>query len=186
MPSLKTSLSHRERFICLLDNTPAGNADVIICLEGGGLSRAGHAAKLWKEGRAKTIWVTGGLDKPPFSIPARQLEYFLIGAGVTPTAIRCEHESTNTRLQALAMMLRAVVERWKSAILVASDYHQYRAFLTFLKAMQEADYKFRLTSASVRNIWAPDILAEEFNKIEAYQAKGHCASYNDGLEHLCA
>ena len=61
-----------------------------------------------------------------------------------------------------------------------SAFHQLRAFLTFLQA---ADYApIRLWNLPVHS--GMEQLAEELDKIEQYQSKGHCASYARAREYL--
>lgn len=68
--------------------------------------------------------------------------------------------------------------------IVTSAYHQLRAFLTFLKVLQERglDRTVRLRNAPAAS--RMDKLAQELDKIAAYQAKGHVASFEDGLRYL--
>ncbi len=68
--------------------------------------------------------------------------------------------------------------------IVTSAYHLPRAFLTFVRVLQD-----RGLAARVR-LWpapAPSAMAQlagEWAKIAAYQAKGDVASYEDGLRYL--
>ena len=81
---------------------------------------------------------------------------------------------------------------WTRVILVASHYHQYRAFLTFLKARSEAGLDLEILNAPVRDLpwfeatpWGRrlDLLESEFSKIEAYAGMGHIATFQEGIEH---
>jgi uncharacterized SAM-binding protein YcdF (DUF218 family) len=186
-------LTLRERFICVVDNEPLRRADIIILLEGDGLYRVAHAAKLFSDEWAPQIIVSGGLDAPHGgSVTADTVKRHLCAAGVPNSSIILDEKSLNTRDQAVEIMRRAIERRWSSALLVASHYHQYRAYLTFLKAMQETEYELCLINAAVRDLpwyrddgWGPrlDLLNEEFVKIERYQLKGHVASFADALEY---
>jgi CMP-N-acetylneuraminic acid synthetase len=68
--------------------------------------------------------------------------------------------------------------------IVTSAYHQPRAFLTFLQVLKQAG---RERDIRLWNAPAPsrmDKLASEWEKIRTYHARGHVASYDDGLEYL--
>lgn len=67
---------------------------------------------------------------------------------------------------------------------VTHGYHVPRAFLTILKALQEAEreYQVRVWMLGVPghvNKWA-----SELKKIDLYQRMGFCASYTDGLRYI--
>lgn len=66
--------------------------------------------------------------------------------------------------------------------LVTSAYHQLRAFLTTLKVAQERGWTGRLWNAPAPS--SMEKLGQEYEKIARYQAKGDCASYEDGLAYL--
>src|SRR5262249_49763242 len=139
------------------------------------------------------IIVSGGLDTPQGdAVRASTMKRHLCAAGVPDSSILLDDKSLNTRDQAVEIMRWAVERRWRSALLVASHYHQYRAYLTFLKGMQEAEYELCLINAAVRDLpwyrddgWGRrlDLLDEEFDKIERYQLKGHVASFADAPEY---
>lgn len=68
--------------------------------------------------------------------------------------------------------------------IVTSAYHQVRAFLTFLRVLEEQGFArtVRLWNAAAPSRMEP--LAEEWQKIAEYQAIGHVASYEAGIEYL--
>lgn len=72
----------------------------------------------------------------------------------------------------------------ESVILLTSAYHQPRAFLTFLKVLQEAgaDRRVRLWNKPAAS--RLDKLPGEWQKVRAYQAQGHVASLEEGLSYL--
>ncbi len=175
-------LSPRERFISLLDNHPLEHADVIVLLTGGGLARVAPAVAMYTEKFAPRILISGGLNRPPFSLPARVLRDNIRVTGVPDLAIEVEENSMNTREQAVEVVGLAVERGWRSAILVTSHFHHYRAYLTFLKAIQEFNIDLRLSSFAANSDWGPDLLDAEFNKIELYHE--HIASFDDGIKHI--
>jgi uncharacterized SAM-binding protein YcdF (DUF218 family) len=187
-------MSPKEQFVCMLPNDPLEKADAIALLEGDNLDRIPEAARLFKEGFAPLIVITGGFrGDPAHSTPASEMKPEMVSAGVPEKSIVLEESSQNTREQAVEVMKLAQEKAWKKLIIVASHYHQYRAFLTFLKAMREAELDLVLMNAPVRDLpWFKDdtqgkrvdLLAKEFERIAEYQKKGHVASYEDGIEYL--
>jgi hypothetical protein len=78
-------------------------------------------------------------------------------------------------------------------ILVASHYHQYRAFLTFLKVMGDLHMEVVLSNAPARYVpwfvdhgWGTrfDLLDGEFEKIRHYQTLAHIATFEEAIEYL--
>lgn len=69
-------------------------------------------------------------------------------------------------------------------VIVTSAYHMPRAFLTFLRVLadQQLERTVRLWCAPVPSGFKK--LSGEFAKITEYQAKGHCARYDEGLAYL--
>jgi len=68
--------------------------------------------------------------------------------------------------------------------IITSAYHQVRAFLTFLRVIQEQqrDRLVRIWNAPAPSRMEP--MREEWNKISDYQNRGHVATYEDGLTYL--
>ena len=88
------------------------------------------------------------------------------------------------------MMRWSSAHGWSTALLVASHYHQYRAYLTFLQAMQEHALDLCLVNAGARDLpwhrdegWGRriDLLETEFEKIEKYRRLGHVASFEEAV-----
>ncbi len=167
-------------------------SDAIIVLEGDGYSRVESAARLFKEGLAPVILISGGIaDRPPFTIPAPMLAERIFRAGVPRRSVVVEAVSRNTREQSIAVMAYAKEKKWKRIILVASFFHQLRAYLTFLQAMKEARLKIRIFNAPVHGLpWFRktslrkdrlQLLEEEREKISLYRKKGHLASFRHAI-----
>jgi len=89
---------------------------------------------------------------------------------------------TNTREE--AQMCAGAVKRVRDVLLLTSAYHQPRAFLTFLKVLQQHHWAQRVRLWNVPAASRMDKLPAEWQKITAYQTKGHVASLEDGLTHL--
>ena len=86
---------------------------------------------------------------------------------------------------------------WTKIILVASPYHQVRAFLTFLAELKKQGQAERVKiinapadlswyrPASGRGREAVDLLTqEEIPRIEQYQKKGDVAGVEEGIAYL--
>lgn len=182
-------MSEQEILLNLIFNEPLKKADAIILLEGDGYFRLPHAADLYRQKWAAKIVVSGGAaDKGYGSFPAKDLAQSLVKMGIAQKNIISENESFHTREQAVNVMALAKKNKWKKIILVASHYHQLRAFLTFLKATQEAKIKLQIINSPVRglpwfekNKWGKriDLLESEFRKIEEYSK--HMADFSDAI-----
>jgi uncharacterized SAM-binding protein YcdF (DUF218 family) len=192
-----TCTSTREQFCALLSNGQLLAGDVVVVLAGeDGFARADFAAELLRRGGAPIALITGGLDDATKQ-GATKLMGRLLGKGFDPQRIRVDVEARNTREQAVRTVQMAKDEGWKRLLLVASPYHQYRATLTFIHALRQAKLDESIHVLSVPATHAHwfdspdgvsdtrlDLLASEFAKVETYQAKGDCASYEDGIAYL--
>jgi uncharacterized SAM-binding protein YcdF (DUF218 family) len=184
----------REQFMALLNNDRIVIADAIIVLEGDGYNRIDKARDLWKGGWAPLVVISGGSDNPSYgSYPSVRMKQRLQKAGVPAKYILLDEQSQNTKEQAEEVMRLAKEKKWKRLILVASHYHQYRAFLTFLKAMQKSRMKLILMNAPSRGLswfkktpWGRriDLLDSEFERINAYRKKGDVASFADAIVYM--
>lgn len=193
-------VSDRERFCAVLSNGPMLRADAIVVLEGDGVARLATALELFRQHAAPVIVLSGGLDVPPNCLTAESLAGTLYGMGVAPDRVLCESASLNTREQAVHVITMAQAKGWKRLLLVASPYHQYRAYLTFLHALAEvhATESIHLVNVPASNLnwWTGlkgvngversrlELLEDEFEKCDDYQVTGHCASFAAGLAYL--
>lgn len=184
-------MTEREKFIILIANEPLKRADAIIVLEGDGYFRIQQAVDLYKQGWSKRIVISGGIFNSGYgSFP--DLAPRIKKLGVAEENIIVEDKSQNTKEQAENIMKLARGKNWRKIILVASHYHQCRAFLTFLKAMNNAKLKIQIINAPAGNLpwfaknkWGTrfELLESEFEKIELYRKKGHIASYADAIKY---
>lgn len=78
---------------------------------------------------------------------------------------------------------RVIHARIPEFTIVTSAYHQLRAFLTFVKAASDAGWKPRMWNLSAPS--SMERVADEMRRIAEYQAKGHVASFEEGLSY-CA
>jgi uncharacterized SAM-binding protein YcdF (DUF218 family) len=165
-----------------LNGKTLNKADAIVCLEGDGQNRTQKALELFQQGFAPLIIVSGAYDNPPFSIVAVKMADYLFQAGVPKEKIIIEGKSQNTKEQAEEVFKIVKESNLQKIILVASEFHQLRAYLTFLKAMEDADLKIVITNVPAKGEYQ-DLFDEELRKIQEYQKKGHILSFEKALEY---
>lgn len=191
------TLTARETFMALLDHGPLleGDAIVVLCGEDA-QPRLAVAVGLFMGSRSRPrVVFTGGVDDGKRWAGAERMMAAAMGAGIAPDLVMVDTEASNTREQAESVVVMAQKEGWRRVQIVASAYHVYRAFLTFVQALKDAgaDESLQITPAPVSHTpWfgtpagmdmtRADLLAGEFEKIEAYA--GDVASYADGIEYL--
>jgi uncharacterized SAM-binding protein YcdF (DUF218 family) len=184
-------------FAAVVDSAPLLKADAIVVLSGDGEGRLNFACGMLQQGGAQHLVLSGGVDKPPFALTAHDLARKAIDRGVAPDRLCLEAASKNTREQAVNVVAMAAEREWGRLLLVASPFHAWRAFLTFVQALTDAGLRERVhlinAPASQLKWWAvPDgrdmdrlgLLNQELEKIEAYRALGHVASWAEGLAYL--
>jgi len=188
-------LTDREKFIILIDHEPLVKVDAIILLEGDGKSRIKKACELYKNKWAKSIVFSGGIKNLlNGSFPFEMVSDEFKANNVSLENIILEIKSQNTREQAQEIVKMCVSNNWFKVILVATHYHQYRAFLTFLKVLQEVNLerKIQIYNQPENSIsWFKDelwgrrfeLLENEFLKIEKYKEFGHLASFDDAISY---
>jgi uncharacterized SAM-binding protein YcdF (DUF218 family) len=189
-------MNPKEKFISIVANQPTEKADAIVILEGDALNRIPHGAELYKEGWAPLVVLSGGIDNPPHSIPSRRMLPHLVAAGVPEASVVIEEKSQHTWGQVGEIAALAKERGWKKIIIVASHYHQYRAYLTFLKGFTDAglDKSVVLINSPARDLpWfdandpqgrRADLLEGEFERIEKYYPQGNVASFEEGVNYL--
>ncbi|MDP4267480.1 MAG: YdcF family protein [Bacteroidota bacterium] len=186
-------IADREKFIILVDNDYLKESDAIILLEGDGLFRVEKAVELYNKKFSRKIVFSGGIFEPSYgSFPADYIVPELLNKGVNKNDIIIEGNSFHTQGQSVEIINLCIKENWKRIILVASHYHQYRAYLTFLKAMYDANIMIEIINATSQNLhwfeetgWGKrfDLLESEFIKIEKYSKKGHLATFGQAIEY---
>lgn len=186
-------MTDKEKFIALVDNDRLKKSDAIFLLEGDGYNRVFKATELYKNGWAKKIVVTGNFNNPAGgSYPAALMKKKLLQLGIPAGDILIEGKSLNTREQAVEAMELVAEHKWRRILLVASPYHQYRAYLTFLKAMEKKKFRIEIINAPAgglawfgKNPWGRriDLLDSEFKKINFFKKKSHIAVYKYAIEY---
>jgi len=200
-----------RKFIAVLSNGPILPPDAMIVLCGeDALPRLDVAVQRqielrdWVE-RTKTqnyepmIVLSGGKHEPPRWWGAEELKPKTLGMGISPTHLLIEGKSQNTKEQAANCVDLTLAKGWRRLWVVASPYHAYRAFLTFVRALQRCDKDrdiqvMMLPADHVPWFGRPwgmeetepgrrvDLFDEELRKCELYG--DDVASYADGLAYL--
>ena len=127
-----------ERFLVV--SVPMEKADALIVLGGEPLARPLEAARLFHQGVAAKVFITGIGD-------AASNRQVLIEAGVPSEAITVEKKSRTTYSN--ATLLKPLLERSqvRSALIVTSPFHTRRALTTFRKVIP--DVSFGVVQASI-------------------------------------
>ncbi len=186
-------MTPKEEFAILLEKQKIVKGDVIFVLQGDGLYRAPHAASLFKNGFAPIVAIVGNDTRREYgSYPSIEVRDEMLRLGLPKEIIHFEEVGAHTRAEAGRAMELAEEKDWKTILIVTSPHHQYRAFLTFLKAMRDASLDITLVNApanlsmSETTPWGmrTNLLEQEFARIIEYQDKCDVASYEDGIAYL--
>jgi uncharacterized SAM-binding protein YcdF (DUF218 family) len=113
---------------------PLDRADAIIVLSDDNFyaDRATRAADLYRHGMAPIV-VASGRRLRPYAGIAELMEHDLIERGVPKDKIvRISHNAENTREEAQVLAQQALERKWRSVIVVTSNYHTRRARYIFL------------------------------------------------------
>jgi uncharacterized SAM-binding protein YcdF (DUF218 family) len=127
---------------------PAEHADALVVLGDDNFyaDRATHAAQLFREGVAPTVVASGRRLRPNAGI-SELMEHDLVERGVPKEKIvRLSHDSDSTKEEAAAVTKFAEEKRWKSIVVVTSNYHTRRARYIFSRVVP-AGITVRVVSA---------------------------------------
>ena len=191
-------LTDKEKFISILSNSIIKKSDAIILLEGDGIYRVKKACDLYHKGYASNLVFSGNAHNLKYgSYPFNEdVKNEFKKYNIDPNIVIHENKSLYTKQQAQEVIQLALKNKWNKLILVASNFHQYRAFLTFVQELYNNDLQktLKLYSASCILPWFEELdwgtrhnfLEKEFNKIEKHYNEsklGYCL-YNVGLKYL--
>lgn len=167
------------------------NADAIVLLAGDRFHRTAKVAELYHAGSASQVIVTSSAHDYAYgSLPSHVLLRKLRSHGIPEAHILWEETAAHTRAEAESALRLAAQHKLRSLILVTTEYHQYRALLTFIKTMRDMELDIMLTIAAVNEFPSfhsktyDEALAQELERIAAYQQKGDVASWKEGIEYL--
>jgi uncharacterized SAM-binding protein YcdF (DUF218 family) len=124
----------------LVVSVPMEHADALIVLGGEPLARPQEAARLYHQGMAPLVFVTGLGD-------ATTNRRILTGGGVPSTSIVTEAKASTTYENALFLKPLLKAAHVRSAMIVTSPFHTRRALATFRKVIP--DVRFGVTDASI-------------------------------------
>ncbi len=127
---------------------PIDKADAIIVLSDDNFyaDRATRAAELFREGKAPVVVASGRRLRPSAGI-AELMEHDLVERGVPRDKIvRFAHDADGTREEAEALARFAKERKWRSIIVVTSNYHTRRARY-ILRRVFPQDIEVRVASA---------------------------------------
>lgn len=195
--TVSAALTDRERFLAVLFNGPLLPSDAVVVFSGDGKMRLDAAVGILRQRAAHWAVVSGGVDDPPHSLNAADSARYLVERGLHPERIICDNDSQNTRDQAEYLAALCARMNFERVLLSTSPYHMPRAFLTVLASLRAAglsDSVVVLPLPAGNAPWTgkPDglevtrmgLFDGELRKIEEYRAKGHVASYAEGLAYL--
>jgi len=124
------------------------HADAILVLSDDNFyaDRATRAAQVYREGWAPMV-VASGRRLRPYAGVAELMEHDLVERGVPKDKVmRVVHDAENTKDEAEALAKVAEQRKWKSVILVTSNYHTRRARYIF-EHVFPAGTRIRVTGA---------------------------------------
>ena len=127
---------------------PLDKADALIVLSDDNFyaDRATRAAELFREGKAALVVASGRRLRPTAGI-AELMEHDLIERGVPKDKIlRFPQDGDSTREEAEALAKLAKTKKWRTAIVVTSNYHTRRARYIFHHVFPQ-DMEIRVASA---------------------------------------
>lgn len=116
---------------------PAPHADALVVLGDDNFyaDRATHAAELFRQGVAPVVVASGRRLRPDAGI-AELMEHDLIERGVPKdNIVRFTQDTDSTTEEAQAVAKLAKDRRWKSLVIVTSNYHTRRTRYIYSKVM---------------------------------------------------
>jgi uncharacterized SAM-binding protein YcdF (DUF218 family) len=129
---------------------PAVHADAILLLSDDNFyaDRATHAAELFRQGVAPVIVASGRRLRPSAGI-SELMEHDLVERGVPKEKIlRLAQDADGTREEAVVLARLAEDHKWKSVVVVTSNFHTRRARYIFEQVFPRG---IALTVASARD-----------------------------------
>lgn len=189
-------LTKKEKFISILPNSILRKSDAIILLEGDGVYRVKKACDLYNMDYAPNLVFSGNAHNLNYgSYPFNEeVKSEFKKHNVDPSIVIHEDKSLHTKQQAKEIIQLAIERNWGELILVASNFHQYRAFLIFVEQLYnrglEKSLKIYNTPSNLpwfeKLDWGTrdKFLENEFTKIEQYQNRLEYCLYDRGLKYL--
>ena len=186
--------SEREQVIAAVLTQPIMAAHALVVLCGEDAEERGAAAyELFRNGvtPAGPIVCSGALHNPPRRISGAELSTLLMARGVSPERIIVEGGSEHTGQQARNVVELAEKNEWGRIVVVASNYHIVRAYLSFVRAIGDRDIHVIPYATSHLSWWKNppgvewtrlELLTFEFDKIA--QHTDDVATWAEALAYL--
>jgi uncharacterized SAM-binding protein YcdF (DUF218 family) len=115
------------------DPLQKSDAIIVLSMDNFYADRATRSAEIYRQGLAPLV-VASGERLRPFAGVAELMEHDLLERGVPKDKIlRFAHDSDSTREEAEALAKLASEKKWKSVIVVTSNYHTRRARYIFAR-----------------------------------------------------
>jgi uncharacterized SAM-binding protein YcdF (DUF218 family) len=184
-----------ELFSTLLKSRPQ-LADAVIFLQGDQLDRAQKVVGLYRNGFAPRVLITGNNDLIGRGKRNEENDYHLdmLKTALTENhipedAIAVDSSSMNTKEQAIFAIDWAQKQKYKKMLVVTSPFHILRAYLTFLKQINDKKWNGEIVMQAADLPWesapggrkrtALKMLLIELEKIKKYRSD--LASIDEGL-----
>lgn len=124
----------------LVINEKPKKSDVVIVLSGGGIERIEKAVELYKQGYAPYIMISNGKEDNLYAA--------MINMGVPPNSIILENKASSTTESAYFTKELMIQHKFKSAIVVSSNFHMRRVKSNYEKAFSNNNSKLLYCSVS--------------------------------------
>jgi uncharacterized SAM-binding protein YcdF (DUF218 family) len=127
---------------------PLERSDAILVLSDDNFyaDRATRASQIYRQGLAPVV-VASGRRLRPYAGVAELIEHDLVERGVPKDKIlRVAHDADNTREEAIELAKIAKQKKWRSVIVVTSNFHTRRARYIFSHVFPE-DVRIRISGA---------------------------------------
>jgi uncharacterized SAM-binding protein YcdF (DUF218 family) len=127
---------------------PLERSDAILVLSDDNFyaDRATRASQIYRQGLARIV-VASGRRLRPYAGVAELIEHDLVERGVPKDKIlRVAHDADNTREEAIELARIAKQKKWRSVIVVTSNFHTRRARYIFSHVFPE-DVRIRISGA---------------------------------------
>lgn len=188
-------MTNKEKFIAVVSNLSINKSDAIIILEGDKDNRISHACELYNSKYSDNIVFSGNILNLKYgSFPLEYVKDTFKQCGFPLEKIIHEDQSTNTKEQAQEVIKLCLENNWKSIILIASHYHQYRAYLTFISELynKKLNNTIKIYNSPCVLPWFREnnwgmrykLLESEFKKIKFYQSKKDICTFTKAINYI--
>ncbi|NWF73959.1 MAG: YdcF family protein, partial [Nitrospirae bacterium] len=138
---------HAGEWLSATQDVPAPG-DVIVALGGGGLERVDQALRLYHNGYARRILLTGIRHEAagPVDPAAQWQSKYLFERGVPVTALMYDEVSKNTYEEAANTARYMKIQGWKTALVVSDPPHLRRLAMVWGPACAQHGLEYRLVA----------------------------------------